>query len=447
MHHHFGLAGNARIIPNTKFPIKIHSSGRYLADNSGNPLLLHGDTPWSIVVQFTQAQIVSYLDQRLAQGFNAIQFNAIEHHFSDQSPAYRTVEGYDPFTTMTDFASTPVANYWNKVDFVINQALARGMVCLVNFAYWGYLGGSEGWWSEINAETNADLQTYGAFLANRYTQPNIIWCMGGDWGGDNSTNRNKQWNIVTGMRTVRTDQLITAHNSRSDSDAYSTWGPSYPGFNLNAVYTDNEVATESAVAHARSGPIPYFFIEGVYEQTSVFSGDAARDQAWRAIFSGNTGHFYGQTPLWAGGATIVSGGAGAAATLANDINVVGANTLAHLASWMNANPWIANCVPKTDTSLITTSLWSGSGRTCPMLRNDNAAAAIFFNYNSGFTVNMAALTGITGNAVRARWYDCSNGTYTLVSGSPFSNTGTRAFTYPGTNSRGVVDWLLVLDQG
>src|SRR5574343_716434 len=183
-------------------PFPLSSAGRYIVGADGRPVFLLGDTPWSIAVQLTHAQIDQYLEARAAQGFTAILWNAIEHKFSSQTPAYRNAYGYDPFTTMTDFAS-PNENYWRTVDYIVNRSRALGIVCVINPVYLGYNGGDEGFNVEVTAESAADLQTYGAWLARRYTQGNVIWCMGGDYAG-NTTERDKQWHVVTGMRTVRT---------------------------------------------------------------------------------------------------------------------------------------------------------------------------------------------------------------------------------------------------
>jgi hypothetical protein len=49
--------------------------------------------------------------------------------------------------------------------------------------------------------------------------------------------------------------------------------------------------------------------------------------------------------------------------------------------------------------------------------------------------------------VTVRWFDPTNGTYQAISGSPFTNSGSRQFTTPGTNSGGDQDWVLVLEAG
>jgi hypothetical protein len=56
------------------------------------------------------------------------------------------------------------------------------------------------------------------------------------------------------------------------------------------------------------------------------------------------------------------------------------------------------------------------------------------------TVNLAEFSG----PVKAQWYDPSNGTYTAIAGSPFSNSGTQNFTSPGNNHDGDPDWVLYI---
>jgi hypothetical protein len=435
MHHLFTGIGGTRVIKkNSIFPLALHGGNRYLIDANATPFFLHGDTPWSLIVQFTYAQIDTYLANRAAKGINTILFNAIEHQYSDQSPAYRTVEGYDPFSPMTDFAS-PNETYWQKVDYVVNQCLNYGIVCLINPAYLGYLGGSEGWMSEVTAETAGDLQTFGAWLANRYTQKNIVWCFGGDFAGD-TTQRNKQWNIVTGMRSVRTTDIITCHNGRSDSDAYTHWN-GYSGFNLNNTYTTKtDVYTECATAFGRT--MPFFFIEGAYEGSATVP--ELRVQHWQAILSGACGHYYGENPLWAGGAAN-AGGSGAANAISNHLNTTGIQHLGNLLSFSRDFPWYT-LEPKTDASLVSSALGSGQARVCPARSADGTFAAILKNDASSITVVMSAMSP---SSVRARWYDPSNGTLSAVSGSPFANTGSQTIAHPGNNSAGSTDWVLILN--
>ena len=54
------------------------------------------------------------------------------------------------------------------------------------------------------------------------------------------------------------------------------------------------------------------------------------------------------------------------------------------------------------------------------------------------------MSKLAGTAI-ARWYDPTNGAYVTAGGSPFANSGYRAFSPPGLNSAGDGDWILVLE--
>ena len=280
--------------PADKFPLTVSANGRFLQQADGQPFFLHADYPSSIAVQCTHAQIDTYLNDRQVRGFNGILFAALEHLYSGQTPAWRNIQSAaDPFTAMTDFA-TPNAAYWQTIDYIVNSAKARGMVCLIDPAYLGFSGTEEGWDTEVSAESDADLQGYGVFLAKRYKQGNVIWCVGGDRGGD-STLINKQWQIVNGIRSERTADLITGHPARTASDAYSVWG-GFSGFSLNSIYTANDasdVYSEAATAYARA--LPYIFFEGSSDDGA--SDAVVRRQMIGAILSGACGHVLLVYPL------------------------------------------------------------------------------------------------------------------------------------------------------
>lgn len=425
-------SGAGRVGHSQRFPLSVHPSGRYLVDASGRPFLMHGDTPWMIALQLTTEQIDTYMAARREQGFKAILFNAIEHEFTSQTPAYRNVYGYDPFTSNTDW-SVQTEAYWTNVDYVVNAAKAAGIVCLISPAYLGYGGGSEGWTSEINSNTTGHLQSYGAFLANRYTQGNVIWVMGGDYVGD-STLRARQWNIITGIRSVRTTDLICAHPGRTQ-DSYSYWGPggdNLTGWNFETTYCARDGSDAYSLAATAYGHnMPFVLIEAGYEGEQTLT--EMRRAAYTTMLSGAAGHLYGNNPIWGFGDPGASGGVGPAAALASDLHSTGATQMSYLKALLSAYSWHL-LVPKTDTSLVTTSLGSGTGRVCPALASDGSFAMIFTP-----SVNVTvAMSAFTPSSVRGRWFDPTTGTYSTASGSPYSNTGTQSFTAPGER-------VLVLD--
>ena len=83
------------------FPLAISSNGRFLQQANGTPFLVVGDSPWSLPVNCTNAQIDSYLNDRSAKGLTANMVEAVERAYSSQTPIYRNADGNDPFTVMS----------------------------------------------------------------------------------------------------------------------------------------------------------------------------------------------------------------------------------------------------------------------------------------------------------------------------------------------------------
>jgi Protein of unknown function (DUF4038)/Putative collagen-binding domain of a collagenase len=429
------------------FPLYNSSGERFLRRADGKPFLIVGDSPWSAEVQLTRSQIDTYTADRADRGFSAIMFEAMERLFSSQTPAYNNANGDQPFTTMSPISWTSrVSAYWNHVDYLVNSAKTRNLACFIAPAYAGFNGGSEGWQSEIDAASAGDLQDYGAFLASRYIQNNVVWVMGGDFAGS-TTQRDKQWNIATGIRSVTPNAFICGHPSRDDSDGYTYWGAggqNYTGWNINTVYSDKTgVVSESATAYGRSGPIPAIGIEFAYEGGGAApTTSEVAHMASQCYLSGLCGHFFGNNPLWGFGEPNANGGAGVASALSTSLNTAGARAVVNLGSLLRARQWWL-LVPKTDTSVVTGSLGSGATAICPARASDGTFALIGKNDAASMTI---AKTCMRPTPFYARWFDPTNNTFTTpAEGLSHANTGTQAFAHPGNNSVGGTAWILVLE--
>lgn len=417
--------------PVASWPLSIHSSGRYLIDSHGNPFFIHGDTPWSLATNLTRADIIYYLDDRQARGFNAIAFELIEHWFTSQSPRYRNKEGNDPFSPMTDFAS-PVPAYWDMIEFAVAQAKARDMLCLLFPAYWGIPHNPhEGWSAEVLAASDLSLVSYGRFLAGRYKNyGNIVWVMGGD-ANVTGTDQIKQNKIAQGILEVDPSALITAH-ATTNSSSRDVW--STPWLALDLVYKweayGGYVWHGVGQSYARSPTKPCFLFEGQYDGESA---DAAlcRRQAYQSVLSGGCGHFFGNNPVWHFNATDRD-----QTPWKTQLGTVATQQMAHVKALFTAYAW-QKLQPKTGTELVTSSLGTGSARICPALASDGSFAMIWKPSSGTVTINLAALTP---TLVRARFYETTTGRYSTVGGSPFPNSGTRSFSWPGES-------VLVLDAG
>jgi hypothetical protein len=416
---------------NTLFPLTARPGLRYLVDAMNRPFMLHGDTPWSIGAQLSRSQVITYLDDRRDKGFNAIMFNAVEHEFTSQSPRWKNAEGNVPFSPDGNFGAR-VEAYWQLIDFIVDEANRRGIVCLCFPAYLGFGGGSQGWTSELLAESKADLADYGAWLATRYRSKGVVWCMGGDYGGDQHPGLlARQWSIATAIRSVDPAAVITAHGGRTQS-AYSRWS-GFPGLNLNNIYTDGVEYTYAAAEYARPGPLPFFHIEGYYDGDGTPSSTHRR-QAYASILGGACGYMFGNTPIWGFGEPQANGGAGPAAALANRLSTITTMQMQYVRQLFDAYAWWT-LMPRTDGSLVTSPLGSGTARICPALASDGSFALIW-TAGGALTVNLAAMSR---TQLHTRWFDTLRGTYAAAEAGTYTNSGTVQFTPAG-------ECVLVIDH-
>ena len=67
--------------PDSNLLLKVSKNGRYLVDQRGNPFLVVGDSPWSLIVQLDEKDRETYLEDRQKRGFNSLIVNLLEHKF------------------------------------------------------------------------------------------------------------------------------------------------------------------------------------------------------------------------------------------------------------------------------------------------------------------------------------------------------------------------------
>lgn len=444
-------ANSVPVVSSGVFPLSISANSRYVQQADGTPFLCIGDTPWSLPVNCTNAQIDSYLADRAAKGCTAILLEGCERTYSSQSPAYLNVDGAAPFTNMSPVNWVMNNAFWNRVDYIVNECKDLGIVVFMTPAYTGYGSGSDGWLGDYSGVSDATLQTYGAALANRFTQGNVVWVLGGDdandteaagnYGSGTTPNRTKQWQIVLGIRTVRTTDLVTGHTARNTTgtvsgEAYKAWTTGYTGFNLNNVYAKEDLTDApglSATAYGRAG-YPFFMIEAGYENTDTNDVGGIVPAIQSVLGGALVGWFGGHDALWHMG-SLAPNNSGAASVLTSYLSSSW-EPHSNFGALLASKQWW-KLEPKTDTSLVTTSLSTGANTICPALASDGTFALIFVpNISTSLTVNMAAFSI---SSVRARWWSYGDGSFTAI--ATYGNTGTQGFTSPGSGGYRI----LVLD--
>jgi hypothetical protein len=158
---------------------------------------------------------------------------------------------------------------------------------------------------------------------------------------------------------------------------------------------------------------------------------------WTVLAGGLGGYFYGSK--WY---TFASG-------WQSGIDSPAATQLGYWKALFTSLPWY-NLVPDQNHTIVTAGYGTPSGNGTGNIQTDayvttagTSDGKLAIAYLPAITTIAVDMTKLSGT-VTARWYDPTNGTYTTVTGSPFSNTGTHNFAPPGNNSTGDPDWVLVL---
>ncbi len=426
--------------PMPAFPLKLSSDQRYLIDEQDRPVLIVGDSPWSLIVEPTSAEVDRYLDDRQAKGFNALLVNLIEHKFSTLPPMRH--DGTAPFTVPGDFG-TPNDAYFDFAEVVVRKARERGIVLLLCPAYLGYGGGDDGFYQEMLSSGRAKVRAYGRYVGRRFRRhANLIWVVGGDF----TPPTDKQWTVdelAAGIRDEDPTHLMTVHCGPGD-EAGAIYGQR-PWLQLNNVYHYREdLYVACREQDQRTPRLPYFLLETAYEGEHNATPDRIRRQAYWPLLSGACGMLYGNSPLWHFGSCGVydRGGDWSAA-----LDSQGAQDMARLATLFRGRRWWT-LRPDHDHRLVTAGYRATSelDYVTTALATDRTLAIAYLPTLERLRRTLVVNLGQMAGPVTAQWFNPARGGYTTVEGSPLRNTGHYAFVTPGDNGTGTGDWVLILES-
>lgn len=262
----------------------------------GKPLFLNGDAAWSLLVVPSEQDAIEYLRTRHAQGFNAVLVNLVEHFVGGP----RNHNGDLPFVGEQNFMQ-PNEAYFKHADRVFAEASRLGMIVLLAPAYLGYECGVEGWCAVMQKVSVHDLQHYGEYLGQRYSQyRNIIWVHGGDADARRFNIMEKVAAVAKGISLAGGKQLNTAHCARdlAGNECYANLHLDFDTAYASCTTTSSAIARMhqlNAKTAKHSGHFVY--IEGIYENMKE-SPDCIRDQFLLAMLGGASGHVFGNQPVW-----------------------------------------------------------------------------------------------------------------------------------------------------
>lgn len=380
--------------------------------------MIHGDTPWSLIVGLTREEAEQYLENRRRKGFNSIIVNLIEHKY--RGPVNRYGEG--PFTTPGDF-STPNEKYFEHADWVIRKAEEKGIQIFLAPIYLGYIGTDEGWIEEALANGPEKCRAWGQFVGKRYRNfDNLVWIIGGDRNPDNA--REHVNAVARGVKEFDNRHLFTAHchpeNSALDQYKDDGW------LDVNNTYTYGIVHKKLLADYRRAPAMPYFLTESTYEGEHNATPVQIRRQAYWAILCGAAGQFLGNRPIW-----LFDPGWQAA------LDAAGSQDMVRLKALFNSRPW-HELVPDVKHEIVIDGLGEFNGLDYLAAARTVDGGTVMAYLPSSRTVTVD-LTKVSGKTVTAWWFNPRTGK--ADASGEFPASGKRQFTPPSDG-----DWVFVLDD-
>lgn len=424
--------------PRPAFPLKAAPGTRYLVDQQDRPVLITGDTAWSLIAQLKEAEVDAYLDDRQQRGFNAIIVSLIEHKFSSDPPNSRA--GLKPFDMPGDF-STPNREYFEWAHRVIGSAQRRGIAVWLAPAYLGAGGGDEGFFTEIVHGGKAKLEQYGRFIAERFRDlPNIVWMVGGDFTPPPET----LWTVTDLAATLReTDSVhpLTVHLAPETEPERVVADPAW--LTLNTVYSYKPDLTGPLLSMYQRDPRrPFVLIETTYEGEHKATPDIIRRQAYWAMLAGACGQFFGNNPIWH------FDGPGLFPTpfsWQQALDSVGSKDMTRWAAFYNSLPWW-RLMPEQDHAIVTDGYGSGTGTALTAHTADHKVVVTYVPFTGKVQRPLTVSTRRLRDNVRARWFSPNDGTYRQAEPEGTAESGMKRFRTPVSLNGTDNDWILLLEN-
>lgn len=420
------------------YPLKV--SGRSLVDQNGKPFLYMGDAAWSLIAQLPDSDAETYFANRASHGFTVAMINVIEHKFATNAP--NNIYNQAPFTGAV--FTTPNPAYFAHMDAVVQSALNHKMVVQLDALYLGSGCMDEGWAAEVASASASALQTWGAYLGNRYASyPNIIWQVGGD--ADPTICLNALTNLqamVTGIQSADRNHPFITHNNAEQTDQ-EAWGTT-SWLSLHSVYTYSTTLYSLVASEVTSSPtLPTVLIETAYENESTYNGSQSptgqqlRAQIYWTILEGGIGNVFGDCPIW-NFDTPQHSAYCPETGWKTYLDSQGALNMQYAQALFNSRHW-SKLVPDASHAAVTAGLSSGTNYVTAAYTSDSSSIVAYLPASTTLTANGSKLSGTT---MTAWWYNPATGQATqYTTGGPFSTSGSYQFIPPAGT-----DWVLILDS-
>lgn len=443
--------------------LKVSENRRFLTDEDGRHFFYLGDTAWGLFHDLRREEALDYLRDRAAKGFTVIQAVALNDGI-DTANAYGCLPLIDNDPERPDVRPADQYDYWDHVDFIVDQAAALGM--FVGFLpTWGdkwhgpmekhFIDGKlrEGVGPKIFTPKNAEI--YGRWLGQRYKDKPLIWILGGDRPITTDEHRQIICAMAKGLREGDEGRhLITFHPRGGKSSAEDFHKETWLDFNMvqNAHGILYNKQHDRIRANYSLQPIkPVIDGEPLYEDFPLAfnpvdngystAADVRRPLYWD-LFGGTCGHTYGHNSIIHFATDEKKNRFNSIMTWLEALDRPGATQMQHARRLLESRPVLSR-IPD-DTILIPAknpAAVPGAGFRRMMATRDidGSWAMVYASVSRAFSVRMNC---ISGPQAIAWWFNPRNGTAERI--DTFDTKTDRQFIPPEEGE--LLDWVLVLDD-
>ena len=452
--------------------IKVDKSQKHLVETkTGKPFFWMGDTAWELFHRLKREDVIKYLDTRKSQGFNVIMVVALAENNGLREP---NRYGDVPFINLdpTNWAVTEGNNpkneeeydYWDNVDFVIEEAAKRNMYIGLLPTWGDKVANNWGVGPQVFNEQNA--YTYSHKLAERYkNQWNILWILGGDRPAIYERNGEKHddrpvWRAMAkGIQDIYgEDVFITYHTGGLGSAITSAdFFHNDDWLKMNGIQSGHGKRNAEVWEYIRKNlnidPLkPTMDLEPCYEDHPVdpwdgkwtrkdrgyFDAYDVRARIYHGVFAGGCGATYGHHSIWQFidttlyypnfvGDTIIS--------WQQALKAEGASHIHHIKDLMLSRTDLKRV---EDNNLILSDRGKDYRDLIIATRNEaKTYAMIYLPQPKPITINLDILKP---GRKKVSWFNPVSGKYIRLK-KEYAN-GEESFTPPSINQK---DWVLIID--
>ena len=432
--------------------IKVSENKRFLVTEDGELFFWLADTAWELFHRTARDEAKLDLSKRKLQGFNVIQAVAVAELGGLDVP---NREGFlpfvDPKTPTPAVKDGPDNDYWDYVDFVIDEANKLGL-------YVGLLPSWGSWWKEEGGVlTPENAGQYGEWLGKRYKDKKLVWILGGDRSVDTDRERKTVEALALGLR--RGDEgrhLITFHPRGGSGSSEYFHDAEWLDFNFRQNGHNIEYDSyKGTVADYDRTPIkPVIDGEPVYEDHPIsfdpdhrghtLAADVRKAFYWD-VFNGAAGHTYGHHSVWQFYDSKVKDREPVNRPLMSwqeAIRRPGAEQMGYAKRLMESRPGLTRIPDPTlicDDEYASAVPGVGTRRFVATRDLEGSYAFIYLPVGRAVTVNTSLLSA---ERLRVFWFDPVDGDSYFE--DIVENTGKQTFTPPFEGE--LKDWVLVLDD-